>query len=166
VTVEEHSDKKMRFKIYFYKSNSISRGNKKDRLQILLLEPSVFQSAETLKKMKMNDFSQDNGKVSMSVPPIINPELAESLTTTTDAGGDMVNSMSSGNFVLSLIMGGSMQQLWGMIRAMQFIILSFLIKVPTPSHTHKFFEGCAVFAQMDILDGKGLYENWFDFKET
>jgi hypothetical protein len=117
-------------------------------------------------KMKMNDFSQDSGKVSIGLPPIINAELAKSLTTTTEAGGSMVNSMSSGNFVLSLVMGGSMQQLWGMIRAMQFIILCFLIKVPTPGHTHKFFEGCAAFAQMDILDGKTLYEKMFEFKET
>jgi hypothetical protein len=29
-----------------------------------------------------------------------------------------MNFMSSGNFVISLALGGSMQQLWGMIRAL------------------------------------------------
>lgn len=26
--------------------------------------------------------------------------------------------------------------------------------------------GCAVFAQIDIFDGKALYETWFSFKPT
>jgi hypothetical protein len=77
-----------------------------------------------------------------------------------------VNSLAGGNFLVGVLVGGSMQQLWGMIRAMQYIILCFLIRVPTPGHTHGFFEGCASFAQMDILDGKTLYEHLFRFKET
>lgn len=64
-----------------------------------------------------------------------------------------MNSVSSGNFVLSLILGGSMQQLWGMIRALQMIVLSALIRTPLPSHCFIFFQGCMMFAQMDILDG-------------
>jgi hypothetical protein len=35
-----------------------------------------------------------------------------------------------------------MQQLWGMIRAMQMIVTEFLIRVPTPGHTFVFFQGC------------------------
>ena len=133
---------------------------------MLLLEPSIFKSKKTLKNLHIDGFSTANGKVLKSIPPIIDAGLSESLGSTTSAGGDQVTAMSSGNFIISLIMGGSMQQLWGMIRAMQFIILTFLVRVPTPAHTFKFFAGCAVFAQMDILDGKGFYSEWFDFKHT
>ena len=94
----------------------------------------------------MRGFASAGSKVFKKIPPIIDENLSKSLGSTTDAGGSMVTALSSGNFVISLIMGGSMQQLWGMIRAMQFIILSFLVRVPTPAHTFTFFQGCAVFA--------------------
>ena len=54
-------------------------------------------------------------------------------------------------------MAGSMQQLWGMIRAMQIIILAGLIEIPMPAHALVFMKGCMSFAQMDVFDGSGLY---------
>ena len=46
-----------------------------------------------------------------------------------DAGtktGYFANFMKSGNFFLMLILKGSMQQLWGMIRALQMVIFYVL----------------------------------------
>ena len=83
--------------------------------------------------------------------------MSEQLNTVTDGGGIIVNMLSSGNFLVSIILGGSMQQLWGLIRSMQFLILGFLIRIPLPGHAYKFFEGCALIAQLDIFDGKSLY---------
>ena len=94
----------------------------------------------------MENFSQEQGRIFRKIPPIIDEGMSQNLESSTAAGGDLVTALSSGNFIISLIMGGSMQQLWGMIRAMQFIILTYLVKVPTPAHTFKFFQGCAVFA--------------------
>ena len=88
------------------------------------------------------------------------------ISTSTKRGGAVLNFLSTGNFALSIIMGGSMQQLWGMIRAMQMIVLGALVRVPTPAHTFLFFTGCMIFAQMDVLDGQGLYEILFEFKDT
>jgi hypothetical protein len=59
-----------------------------------------------------------------------------------------------------------MQQLWGMIRAMQVIVTEMLIEVPTPAHTFVFFQGCMKVAQLDIFDGATFYEKAFRFKET
>ena len=59
-----------------------------------------------------------------------------------------------------------MQQLWGMIRAMQTIILAGLIDIPMPAHALVFMKGCMSFAQMDVFDGSGLYAQVFDFKPT
>jgi hypothetical protein len=47
--------------------------------------------------------------------------------------------MTTGNFFVSLLLGGSMEQLWGMIRALQMIVLSTLIDMPMPALTLKFF---------------------------
>jgi hypothetical protein len=61
-------------------------------------------------------------------------------------------------------MGGSMQQLWGMIRAMQIIVYMGLITYPAPGHTTFFMQGCMLFAQMDVMDGGIIFDMIFTFK--
>ena len=86
--------------------------------------------------------------------------------STTKALGSALEISATISFILQLLLGGSMQQLWGLIRAMQMILLSALVETPIPIHTFLFFQGCMTFAQIDIFDGGVLYEKWFDFQET
>lgn len=79
--------------------------------------------------------------------------MAEKIEGATDKGGSLMTALSSGNFFVSLLLGGSLQQLWGLIRSMQFMILCLLIRVPLAGHAFKFFDGCSVIAQLDIFDG-------------
>jgi hypothetical protein len=65
-----------------------------------------------------------------------------------------------------MALGGSMQQLWGMIRTLQMMILIALVKIPQPPHTFVFFKACMVFASFDLLDGAEVYELIFIFKDT
>lgn len=67
--------------------------------------------------------------------------------------GAAISAMKSSNFFLMLILNGSMQQLWGMIRALQMVIFYCLLKIPMPAHTFQFFEVCMLFAKQDIFDG-------------
>ena len=76
------------------------------------------------------------------------------------------NYLSTGNFVVSLVLGGSMQHLYGMIRAMQMILLSALTNVAYPGPTLIFFKGAILFANMDVLSGEDFYEKHFEFQET
>lgn len=59
-----------------------------------------------------------------------------------------------------------MQALWGLIRALQMISLSGLIRVNIPNHLFIFLSICIQFAQMDIFDGQTLYEVYLILKET
>jgi hypothetical protein len=59
-----------------------------------------------------------------------------------------------------------MQQLWGMIRTMKTIIMAGLVEIPMPAHALVFMQGCVTLAQMDVLDGAGLYQEVFEFKQT
>jgi hypothetical protein len=52
-----------------------------------------------------------------------------------------------------LILGGSMQEIWGMIRAVQMIVLSVLVDITFPINLFIFMEVVVAFAQMDILEG-------------
>ena len=131
-----------------------------------VMEVSLFKSAD-LKTMSKDSFKNGDAQIDKTVPPMIADEkAAENIDGATDTAGSVTNSVSTGNFVLSLVLGGSMQQLWGMIRALQMIVLSALIRVPLPAHCFMFFQGCMMFAQMDILDGQGFYKKWFKFRET
>ena len=70
------------------------------------------------------------------------------------------------NFFVSLLMNGSMMQLFGMIRALQVIVFSILIRAPLSGISFEFFNVCMLFAQADVFDGSGLYSEWFEFRET
>ena len=53
-----------------------------------------------------------------------------------------------------------------MIRTLQLIILSNLVNCPFPPHASVFFEGCILFANMDILDGEEIYREKMIMKAT
>jgi len=80
--------------------------------------------------------------------------------------GKITTFVSSGNFVVALILGGSMQYLWGMIRVMQMITILSLVFVMFPSHAMVFFEAAVLFSNMDVLSGEDLYEKTLVLKET
>jgi len=70
------------------------------------------------------------------------------------------------NLVVSLLLGGSMEQLWGMIRALQIIVLSALVGMTLPSNVHLFIQGCMEFANVDIFSGEVIYLTLFEFTPT
>ena len=132
-------------KMHFKDTGSVSRGSNLDEMSIEVQEVSLFKSASSLKVMSKDSFDEGTA-IKKSVPPIVEEETAEKVTTTTDAGGSLLDLVSSSNFAVSLILGGSMQQLWGMIRALQTIVICQLVRVPTPSIAFAFFTGCMLFA--------------------
>ncbi len=77
-----------------------------------------------------------------------------------------LTTISTSNFFLVLLMNGSMQQLWGMIRALQLIVLASLMNLQFPANAAVFYQGAIMFATMDLLSGEKLYGLLFDFKET
>eukprot|EP00356_Strombidium_inclinatum_P000932 CAMPEP_0170510854 /NCGR_PEP_ID=MMETSP0208-20121228/65987_1 /TAXON_ID=197538 /ORGANISM="Strombidium inclinatum, Strain S3" /LENGTH=217 /DNA_ID=CAMNT_0010794345 /DNA_START=2269 /DNA_END=2922 /DNA_ORIENTATION=- len=78
----------------------------------------------------------------------------------------MVNSVSFGNFLLGVLTSGSMQHLWGLIRAVQLIVLTALMEITFPGNAAEFYKRAILFASMDILSGEELYEQIFSFRRT
>jgi len=59
--------------------------------------------------MSKNSFNNGDGILTKIVPPIISdPETAKTIESTTETSGGVMNFMSSSNFFISLILGGSM----------------------------------------------------------
>jgi len=59
-----------------------------------------------------------------------------------------------------------MQQLWGLIRAIQLIVLIALTEITFPANAGEFFKRAIIFANIDLLSGENLYEELFEFAET
>ena len=78
----------------------------------------------------------------------------------------MLAMFNSGNFFLMVILGGSMQSLWGMIRAVQIISNSGLVNINIPINMFIFLKICIIFAQMDIIQGEDIIAKYLKFHET
>mmetsp|Transcript_7381 Transcript_7381/g.11570 ORF Transcript_7381/g.11570 Transcript_7381/m.11570 type:complete len:113 (+) Transcript_7381:190-528(+) len=93
----------------------------RDSLSFEIMNLAPFVSAKTGEALTVDDFGlQASGSVpkfSVPIPPTITPEVKELIGDSTKSIGTMVNSVSFGNFALALLTSGSMQQLWGLIRA-------------------------------------------------
>lgn len=85
-----------------------------DQVKIDILEPSLFSSKLTFKPISRPRFQLEK-----TMPPlIVNEQQAAQLTSSAELGGTVVNSVTTGNFIASLFMQGSLQQMWGMIRSL------------------------------------------------
>ena len=69
----------------------------------------MFISAETFKPMSAEVFEDKEAKVIMDIPPIIEEELAQTITESIERSGDFLSSFTTGNFFINLLLKGSMQ---------------------------------------------------------
>ena len=136
-------------------------------LDMEIKEVSVFKTKATLTAMDAASFESGKPEIGGGLPPIIaDPEAAEELEATSESAADAIQGIMSSNFFVGVLLGGSMQELWGMIRALQMISLSALVTVNIPTHLHLYLAICVVFAQMDLFSGEALYDAHMVFKPT
>ena len=106
---------------------------------IELLDIRIFKSKDSLKSISLDSF-EGSPQISFDLPPITTDlGTVESIQGSTDVVSTVTTFLSSANFLVGIILGGSMQQLYGLIRAMQMILLSMLADVSFPAPTFIFF---------------------------
>lgn len=72
-------------------------------------EPTIFKSAKTLQSMTKDSFDGGLPQLKGEVPPIIvDKEEAEAIKDSSGDAGDFIQMLSSSNFFIGLILGGSM----------------------------------------------------------
>jgi hypothetical protein len=76
---------------------------------------------------------------------------------------DTMNSVLSSNFIITILISGSLENLWGVVRAMQMIVFVNMVNVWTPVHFNLFFTGAVIISSMDILGMEDKYGEWFEF---
>ena len=79
-------------------------------LTIKILETSVFKSLETLKPIDESSFAGEEPKMGGVLPPMVSDvELVEQITTKSDSAASVLDGVTKSNFVVGLVVGGSMQ---------------------------------------------------------
>jgi len=90
-----------------------------DEFYLKVKELSLFKTAGNLKPLLKSSFPGGDPSIQKIIPPIIADEAqADTISNSTDSMGTSLNFLTTGNFFISLILCGSMAQLWGMIRAL------------------------------------------------
>jgi len=59
----------------------------------------------------------------------------------------------SGNFALSILLGGSLEQLWGMVRLLQVMLLQAMMSISYTSELTMFYQYCVLISEIDIMRG-------------
>ena len=110
-TVLEHSALRLVIKLNFENSNNISSGFDQDTMQIEILQPELFRSSHPpYLSLDVNGIVQAEGNTILKpVPPQTSVETAVIIERTTKATSILFNSVSTGNFFISLLMSCSMQ---------------------------------------------------------
>ena len=111
----------------------------RDTLEVKIKTLDKFISQDTGLSPSLESFPGGIPKLTKELPPMISPQQKEQMDGTNQKVGFMVNIMSSSNFFLAIILKGSMQQLFGMIRAIQIIVLAALMNISFPSNAAAFF---------------------------
>jgi len=81
-------------------------------------EVSIFKTKETMKSLSKSSFKEGTPVINGALPPIISDkEEADAIHDKSEMATKVLDMLNSGNFALMLILQGSLQELWGMIRA-------------------------------------------------
>ena len=106
VTIESTNETNMVFNLKFKNPEMVSRGNEMDSVSVFFAQPRIFISQLSLKQLEMP--TQASKLRLKSLPPQITSEMSASIEGATDSSENIFTVMSSGNFVISLILGGSL----------------------------------------------------------
>ena len=128
---------------------------------------SIFKTKETMTSLNNDAFKGGKPELGGAVPPIISdPWEANMIKSNSKASTDWLNLFNAGNFFIMLILGGTMRQLWGMIRTVQMVTFSTVVNVKLPLNLFIFLRLYVYFAMMDVLQGRELYKSILKFQEA
>ena len=144
VFIASQSPKSIEFQMIFPQPDQLSRSSIKDRTQLKILFPTIFKSETSLKPLNLDPNMRQG--FSGEIPPQISKAAKVVIENVVSQTENIMEATASTNFIVSLLLQGSMQQLFGMIRAMQIIVFTVLIKIPLSGLASEFFSQCLLFA--------------------
>lgn len=121
----------------------------------------MFRSSET------NKYLEEPKDYIIPLPPIIDKKVMSVINGITDSVTDVFAFLGASSIIISLVLGGSLQYMWTMIRTLQMIVCTSLVQVPsTPAHMFNFEIGLIEVSQTEFLDGESVIDQIFEFPDT
>ena len=97
------------------------------------------------------------------MPPYLDPEMSKITSQVVGSVRSAVSLSIGGGIFGSLLVGGLLMYLIGMVRGIQYQVFIFLVHVNLPGLAHKYFSMMTVIAQLDIFFGEDLNKMIFEF---
>ena len=72
----------------------------------------------------------------------------------------------AGNFFLSILFATALQYLWGMVNALQIIVLAGLFKIKIPENLRIILIEVTKACNFDLISTEKLYKKYFGFRDT
>lgn len=171
--VSYHNSMGMGVKMAFDDSGDISTSSYgQDNLVLNVKEVSFFKSADSNLIMDdsglpKSDCGNTGATMCRLVPPIIENEAEiESIETTSENMQNSMQAIAFTNLFMAIFFGGMIQQLLGLIKVLQIVLLQACITIVYPGHLTFFYSLIVQLAELDFLHGTAIYEAIFEFKET
>ena len=102
-----------------------------------------------------------------SMPPLIlDPETKETMEKAAEAAQTAMAAVTIVTLIVSFFAGAIIFQLLSLIRQLQLMVLQSVLAIVYPAQLVLFYQICVEFAGIDLLDGPGWYEEWFEFMDT
>ena len=123
-------------------------------MKVELVNEEFFKSAKSRQLAIMDGVKVSEAQIEMTIPPIIPDSDLGSLESLQNAAGRMqagVITALTTNLIIQTLINGSLDQIWGLIRAMKLIILSSLVDVPFPATAYFFFKICIDIQMLDLF---------------
>lgn len=163
----------MDVKLNFDDSGGISTSSYgQDGLLMSVKQTSFFVSSGTSVAMDdtglpKSDCGNSGASMCKLVPPIIeNEDEIKTLENTSDNMQNSMKAIAFTNIVLAIFFGGVVQQLMGLVKVLQIVLLQACITIVYPAHLTFFYSLIVQLAELDFLQGTTIYEAAFRFKET
>lgn len=130
-------------------------------MKLTVLDTSLLLAQRSNMQVKLEEITEVT-KV-QNIPPYLSLELTKAVNQVVEAVEGAVTLTISGGLVGTIVFGGALSYLVGLIRGLQFQVFIFLIQVSLPGLAHKYFSMMCEIAQIDIFHGEDLNKIIFKF---
>jgi hypothetical protein len=100
------------------------------------------------------------------MPPFLSDKAKESIEGSTSVLENSLSSLVAANLFLLVPLGAPLQQLWEVIRPLQYLSIIALAYIVYPGNLHLFFFHMVDISSLDVMYGEQITEYLFNFRET
>ena len=151
--VTEFTSSTMTIHMHFTDPVQVSSRSVKDELKLTILDSTSFRSRESMM------FLAEGEQISYAIPVQLEQSRVNDIFTNSIGSVEVAtNTALVGNFVINILISGSLNFLWGTINCLQMLAYFPLINVATPANCQFMFEIIVSIATFDLISVDGIID--------